>query len=279
MPPPSPPLGVGRIYANYTATVKEVLNVATITSPIDPVVFGTRLNEVLNERIDALAAATNVSVSALTGIVRVEQPGIAATEDTLALRGDGDGHPMFGRRKLQTPLDTSGCDTSNMRVNIEIRMESGAAADRDSFIAQFSNVNFPGIISNITGAGEVALVCAAAVVTDAGRETVNAPPPPPDLGLTVPDDQPLPRTVWIVAIVAATLIFVLCGVCVYYFYFAGRRRSEEKADMKAVDSFAAPAPSEPGETASFFGKRSKPAIAQPRVGYFVLDPDRLDGTE
>lgn len=262
--PPSPPLDLGRVYANFTAKVEEVVQVGTITTAIQPVAFSERLQELLDERITIIATDTNVSSDALKGVITVSNPGVAATDA-----------PSRRRTQAVTALDTSGCVLANMRLNIEIIMESPTQAERDRFMQLFSNTNLPGVIANITGSGELGVVCAAAAVTDASRETVDAPPPPPDLGLTVPD-EPLPRTVFIVAIVAATLILCLCGFVAWY-YLVGRDNDDEEDAASKVESLL-----REGETSSFFGRgrgKGKGAGKGKRkgVGYFEIAADQLGG--
>jgi len=276
-PPPSPPLEVGRIYANFTARLQEVVQVGTITIATPPGLFATRLGEVLEERITSIAEQSNVSTDAFSGTVRVIAPGVSATDTEPALLRVDLREEHFAHRRMQvlTTLDTSLCQLSSMRIAIDILMESATSEERNRFMEVFDNNMLPALIANITGDGVIAQVCAPAAITAFSRETVDAPPPPPTQGLSIPDDQPLPRTVFVVSIVAATLIFVLGAACCWYIY--GGRSDDDDADKQTrkIIVNAAPVAADPGETASLFGKaRSRMSKG---VGYFVIDPRQIEG--
>jgi hypothetical protein len=282
-PPPSPPLSVGRIYGNYTAKVQEVLQVGTITTSINPSSFTDRLEILLNERIRIIAASTNVSSDALSGIVLVSNPGVASV-DELQVEVQSNVLTHYGHRQLQltSALDTSGCDSASMRVAVEIIMQSSTSDERNAFMEAFDSSVLPGLIQNITGSGEIAVVCAQAIVTEASRATVDAPPPPPDLGLQT-EPQELPRTVFVIAIIAAGLALVLGGACAWYYF--GRTSRDEEDRPRVVDKFgkdiaSAPGVADPGETSSFFGQ-SKDGVTRPAkrgVGYFALEGGLNSGT-
>ena len=225
-PPPSPPLAAGRIYANYTATVEEILQVGTITTSIDPVAFSERLENILNERIVLIADSANISYSSLQGVVSVYQPGYDAqiAVSTTALI----------RRRLTpatTPLDTSLCDENSVRIGIEILMETESPEARNTFMDNFDNTVLPGFIANVTGSNVHASTCAPSVVSAAGRETVDAPPPPPTLGLRTEPDDPLSPTVVLIAAIIGALALCVCGGYVAYIVL-GRNGSDEKEKEK-----------------------------------------------
>lgn len=215
------------MYANYTATVQEVLQVGTITTAVEPVAFSERLEDILNERIVLIADSTGISYSSLQGIVRVYQPGADAqlAVSTAALI----------RRRLTpatTALDTTNCDENSIRIGVEIIMETDDPEARNSFMDSFDNTVLPGFITNVTGSGVHAATCAPSVVSAAGRETVDAPPPPPAIGIRTEPDGPLSPTVILVAAIIGMLVFLVCG-CYVAYTVLGRDRGEGKTNSEA----------------------------------------------
>lgn len=248
------------MYGNFTATVEEVLQVGTITTSIQPAAFTERLQEILDERLAIIATNTNTSLDALSGTVSISNPGQASAT----------------RRRIQAvtpaPLDTSNCDVASMRINVEILMQSSTPEERNTFMTAFDNSDIPAVIANATGSGDNAAVCAAAAITQLSRETVDAPPPPPNIGLTVPD-EPLPRGFILVAILVALVIFLSCGIYLWFAFFRSRTKEEDRP--KAVIALN----QESAETTSFFGIPTGTAVrkgAQKQSPYFVLDGEILN---
>ena len=257
-PPPSPPLADGLIYANFTATVEEVIQIGTVSLNVPLETFEARLQQVLDERIGVIVEQTNVSNDAFTGVMTIyeaEEPIVPAESR------------RSRSRHLQTlsPLDTSSCDSSAMRVGVNIVMESEDPSERNRFMELFDKEDLPAFISDITTDGVNAAVCAPATITSVSRETVDAPPPPPGLQPLAQPDEPLPPTVLIVAITAGVLVLIF-GACVGFYYFGGRRGSDAKDAIGVVSSAFSGRSS--AETQSFLGAGNGKGRD---VGHFALD--------
>ena len=236
-PPPSPPLADGTMYGNFTATVSEVLTLDPITITVSSEVLAVRLQEVVDERIAIIASTTNTSAGSFSGTVTVvESPADASTRRNLATNT---------HRELQslTPLDTSGCDENSPQVTIEITLGTLSSDDRNRFIETFNHNYLPNVINNITGTGRNAVVCGDAAVTEATREVVDAPPPPP--GPNVEDASP-PSIIFIIAGIVGALTLVPIGIA---FWLSSGRSSATSEESKRLVRSEKPATQ---ETSAFF---------------------------
>lgn len=222
------------MYGNFTARVEEVLQVTATTTTIEVVKFTARLEEVLNERLDIIASAANVSSDSLIGLIFVTNAG-----DQLV---SGNGVDLIRarvrvhRRQLATEeLDVSKCNDTEMRINVQVVMESATAEERNRFVETFENANLPEFIQNVTGTGDVAKVCAPAAVTEMSRETVDAPPPPPPLALTTDSSSDIP--IWLIAAIAASALLVCCMILACFYWRAAEDEECEKpGDIKVAQA-------------------------------------------
>lgn len=214
-----PPIPIGKMYSNYTATVSEAVEVA-VRGGLDSSTVLAREDEIVNGRINIIATALNINASAFSGSIVHD----AGTRRRLL---------SVGWRRRLNDLNTSACDSSIFVYMMTLIHESVDASERDR-VVEFVDANGGsfGPVINATGEGDDAVVCVAAAVTSIDREIVDAPPPPP-LGLALQTSDPLPiSTILIVGTVVAGFACLCCGL--WFAYCCATRNPKSRDEKKKL---------------------------------------------
>ena len=242
-----PPVPDGKVYANYTATVEEVLELELSVDVNLPGVQ-ERFIAVLEERIQTIADLTNVSLTTLSGGISFQEAaadaGVASATPTLNLNARPVGVGAFtafhasgrGRKLVTAEYNTTNCNDSLASLTLSVTMESTDPAERDAFLAALGQLTANDItgIDNATGFGDDASVCVPWVLTESGRETVDAVSPPPPLILPQETPDPIPRNlILILAVVGALVVLFTLGVCTYFALRTRGGDNDEKEPLKS----------------------------------------------
>lgn len=211
-----PPVPIGKVYQNYTATLEEAVEVAFRAS-LNVELVVSRSQVIINSRIAIIATATGLNASAFGG--------------SLARVVSRRRELMVGWRRRLNAIDTSACNGTGEVYVLTIVHETSDPSERDMVTNYIQgNSDALGMIIDATGEGDDATVCVPVSVTSLDREVVDAPPPPPlILAQETPPAVP-PSTIIIVATIVTGLVCLCCGL--WLAYFVTRRRADDDDDAE-----------------------------------------------
>jgi hypothetical protein len=174
--------------------------------------FGVWDQQVLDQRINNIAAATGQDLGALNATARY----VAAST----------------RRRLSSLVNTDACLANRLLIEVTIAAESEAQAQ--AFVAALAAASLGATLESASG--EVVTVCGAAPSVEVGRQFLDAPPPPQPPPLSQIEESTVQTGGLAIVIVSVAVVaaLALLGPAVSK---ALRSRPKDDAERPLTQSF------------------------------------------